>query len=96
MSICDNIPSPTVSVYSQVVDFSEHPMNSLIYQCDNIDIEYSLSGSVVTITVTFNDGTLNATNITGNLTVTAVARPPSTTYITNSWGTPVVAVSAAA
>ena len=66
------------------------------YTSDNIDIEYSLSGGVVTITVNFNDGTTNSTNITGNLTVTAVARPPSTTYISNSWGTPVVAVTAAA
>lgn len=41
MSICDNVPSPTVSIYSQVVDFSSHPMNSLIYQCNNIDLEFS-------------------------------------------------------
>jgi hypothetical protein len=50
MSICDNIPSPTVSVYSQVVDFSEHPMNSLIYQCDNIDIEFSYGTNQTNLT----------------------------------------------
>jgi hypothetical protein len=48
MSICDNVN--TVSVYSQVVDFSENPMNSLIYQCNNIDIEFSYGTNQTNLT----------------------------------------------
>lgn len=69
---------------------------SAIYTSDYIAIEYSLSGSTVTINVIFNDDSSNVVNVTGNLSVTAVARPPSTTYLSNSWGTPVVSVTAAA
>lgn len=72
--------------------------NSGVYTGDNIQVSYSASATVVTITVLFTDvssGTGDDT-VTGNLTVTAVARPSETTYITNSWGTPVVAVTAPA
>jgi hypothetical protein len=39
MSICDNVN--TVSVYSQVVDFSETPMNSILYRCNGDIIAWS-------------------------------------------------------
>lgn len=67
-----------------------------VYTSDHIYIEYSVSGAVVTISVVFTDDTSNATNITGNLSVTCSARPPSTAHISSTWGTPVVAVSAPA
>jgi hypothetical protein len=71
--------------------------NTGVYTSDYIEISYSYSGSVVTISVTFLDtSSFFANTVTGNLTVTAIARPPSTTYLTNSWGTPTVNVTAPA
>ena len=66
------------------------------YSSDNITVSYSATETVVTITVLFTDDSSDATNVTGNLSVTATARPSETTYIANTWGTPVVAVSAPA
>jgi hypothetical protein len=69
-----------------------------VYTNDNIQLLYSLSGSVVTITVRFTDteSGLGTDIVDGSLTVTAVDKPPSTTNIANSWGTPTVAVTAPA
>lgn len=72
--------------------------NTGVYTGDNIQLSYSTNSTVVTITVLFTDvssGTA-ADTVTGNLTVTAVVRPSETTYISNSWGTPSVSVSAPA
>lgn len=69
-----------------------------VYIGDNLAMNLSVSSNVVTISVIFTDissGT-DFDRATGNLTVTAVARPPSTTYINNSWGTPTVTVTAPA
>lgn len=69
-----------------------------VYTNDNIQLLYSASSTVVTIVVRFTDteSGLPSDFVDGNLTVTAVAKPPSTTNLTNSWGTPVVAVTAPA
>jgi hypothetical protein len=69
-----------------------------VYTNDNIELLYSVSGSVVTITVRFTDteSGLPSDLVDGTLTVTAIAKPPSTTHLTNSWGTPVVSVTAPA
>lgn len=66
-----------------------------VYSSDNIELSYSVSGAVLTITAAFNDGTAGG-SVTGNLAVTGIARPPATTYIANTWGTPVVSVTAPA
>jgi hypothetical protein len=69
-----------------------------VYTGDNLAMNLSVSSNIVTISVIFTDvssGTA-ADTVTGSLTVTATARPPSTTNITNSWGTPTVAVTAPA
>lgn len=69
-----------------------------VYTGDNLVMNLSVSSNIVTISVVFTDvasGTASDT-VTGSLTVTAIARPPSTTYIANSWGTPTVAVTAPA
>lgn len=71
--------------------------NSGVYTNDYIQILYSLSGAVVTISVVFLDtSSFFANTVTGNLTVNAIVRPPSTTYLTSSWGTPTVNVTAPA
>lgn len=76
--------------------------NSGVYTNDNIQILYSASGNVVTIVVRFTDTESGPTPpgdldlVDGNLTVTAVARQPSTTNLSNSWGTPTVSVTAPA
>jgi hypothetical protein len=75
--------------------------NTSVYTNDNIQLLYSATSNSVTITVRFTDtesGTEPQTPdlVDGSLTVTAVAKPPSTTNIANSWGTPTVSVSAPA
>ena len=69
--------------------------NAGVYTNDNIQLLYSASGASVTITVQFTDteSGLGTDLVDGNLTVTAVAKPPSTANIANSWGTPSVSVS---
>lgn len=69
-----------------------------VYTGDNLAMNLSVSSNIVTISVIFTDVTSGTAvdTVTGSLTVTAVARPPSTTYIVNSWGTPTVAVTAPA
>ena len=65
------------------------------YTSDYIQMSYSTTGTVVTISVAFTDSNTTAP-ITGNLTVTASVNQPETTNITNSWGTPTVSVTAPA
>ena len=77
-----------------VVLFKQYASGGL-YTSDYIQLSYSTTGSVLTITVDFNDAD-SVFPITGNLAVTAIARQPESTYLTNSWGTPIVAVSAPA
>jgi hypothetical protein len=70
---------------------------SYAYNADHIAVRYSVSGSVVTINVTFYDNTITyPVPITGSLSVTGIARPPSSANITNTWGTPTVSVTAPA
>ena len=66
-----------------------------VYTSDNIVIDYSATATVITITITFTDGLgagLGGT-VTGNLAVTGIIRPPSSTGITPTWGTPTVVVT---
>lgn len=65
------------------------------YTSDYIQLSYSTTATVLTITVEFTDSHTSSP-VTGSLSVTAIARPSETTNIVNSWGTPVVAVSAPA
>jgi hypothetical protein len=72
---------------------------SYAYNTDHIVISYSTNGPVLTITVQFIDGTAAygySGAVTGNLSVTGIARPPSTTNISNTWGTPIISVTAPA
>ena len=70
--------------------------NSSVYTSDRIELRYSTTGAVVTITMSFYDSTTSAFAVTGNLSVTGIVRPPSSTYISNNWGTPGITVSAPA
>lgn len=66
-----------------------------VYTADNIRYSYSYNGTgVVIIKLSFNDATSGGTAdiVNGTLTVNGVVRPPSTTNITNTWGTPTVGV----
>lgn len=76
--------------------FRQYISGAYVYTSDNIYLEFSTTGSVITISVTFVDDSSNVTNITGNLSVTGTVRPPSTVHLTNTWGTPVVTVTAPA
>ena len=64
------------------------------YGTDTISIYYSTSGATVTATVVFVDSGNDA--LDGDLTVTCTARPGESTYITNTWGTPTITVTAPA
>jgi hypothetical protein len=69
-----------------------------VYTNDNLQVLMGENGTgILTINSIFTD-TIPAENatITGNLTVTVTVRPPATTYVTNTWGTPVISVSAPA
>jgi len=70
------------------------------YTANYIQIDASVSGSVLSFAVTLEDaaadtiapdgsGSGDALDVVdGTLTMTTVIRPPSTTYISNTWGTP--------
>ena len=72
--------------------FKQYSTGSYAYTSDYIQLSYSATGTVLTITVQFTDTNSNSP-ITGNLSVTAIARQPESIHLTNSWGTPTVAVS---
>lgn len=65
------------------------------YTSDYIQISYSASATVLTIVIQCTDTNTNSP-ITGNLAITAIARQPESSYLTNTWGTPIVAVTAPA
>jgi hypothetical protein len=74
--------------------------NYSVYTGDYIQMTYSVNTvtpNIITVAVLFHDSaTFGNNTITGNLSVTAVARQPESTYITSTWGTPTVAVTAPA
>ena len=70
-----------------------------LYEANFVNINASISGSTLSFAVTLEDAaadevapaagtgdTLDIVN--GTLTMTTVIRPPSTTYLTSTWGTP--------
>lgn len=69
-----------------------------VYSSDYIVVSAQASGATVTFTVQFVDNTGGGTPdlIDSDITVTATARPPSTSVIANTWGTPTVTVTAPA
>jgi hypothetical protein len=95
--------SPDIYVRSGFYDLTSTPVtlyrqlgSSGVYTSDRIQLAYSATATVITVSIVFTDDATDAFNIDGNLTVTAIARPPESTYISNTWGTPVVAVTAPA
>jgi len=66
-----------------------------VYTNDNITVTALRTVNTVVLTVVFNDLTDGGSpdTVTGTLSVTALARQPSTSNITNSWGTPTVTVT---
>jgi hypothetical protein len=69
-------------------------------ETDNIVVKYSTTGAVVTVRVEFinssSGGYAYPETVTGNLSVVGIVRPPSSANIANTWGTPIVSVSAPA
>jgi hypothetical protein len=66
-----------------------------VYTSDIILILYSATATSVTATVTFTDsnGGYSGT-VDGDLSVYCVARPGATNFISNTWGTPAITVTA--
>jgi len=64
-----------------------------LYTSAYVNINASISGSTISYAITLRDDyTTDVYNLTdsvdGTLTNTMVVRPPSTTYLSNTWGTP--------
>jgi len=82
-----------VTIFQQYAD-------SAPYTANYIRIQASISGSVISFAVLLRDdaadtiapdgtGSGDAADVVdGTLTMTTVVRPPETTYLTNTWGTP--------
>ena len=60
-----------------------------LYTTNFIEVKASVSGAVITYAVTLddNDATIGTDQVDGTLTMTTTIRPPSTTYLSDSWGT---------
>jgi len=75
-----------------------------LYTSNYIAINFKYASNVVTATVTCQDNANTSGNpgatqdetVTADINCTMTCRQPSTTYISNSWGTPTVAVSSSA
>jgi hypothetical protein len=83
---------------SPTIVFRQSVAGGDVYTNDHLSVFMGEDGTgVLTIISTFTDTVpaINAT-IDGSLTVNVTVRPPATTYITNTWGTPVINVSAPA
>jgi hypothetical protein len=80
------------------VMFRQTVEGTSVYTEDNIRIDIGQTGAVLTIICRFTDTDPVGENavIDGSLAVNITLRPPSTTYIANTWGTPTVSVSAPA
>ena len=89
----DDYTGTATTIFQQSAD-------SAPYTANNIRIQASVSGSVLTFAVLLSDaaadtiapdgsGSGNSLDVVdGTLTMTTVVRPPETTYLTNTWGTP--------
>jgi hypothetical protein len=66
-----------------------------VYTNDNITVTALRTSNTVVLTVSLNDLADGGSSdtVSGTISVTATARQPSTTNITNSWGTPTVTVT---
>ena len=87
-----DLTSSAVNLFRQYADTSPYTGNY-------ITISASVSGAVVTITTVLTDDAADTTThpdgasstldrVGGTLSQAMVVRPPSTTYLTNTWGTP--------
>jgi hypothetical protein len=84
------------TAYGAVTNYTGTPTTVLkkftttyLYTSNFIEVKASVSGAVITYAVTLddNDSTPGTDQVDGTLTMTTTIRPPSTTYLTNSWGT---------
>jgi len=87
-----DLTSTPFEIYKQYADSSPYTSNYAT-------ITASISGAVITITTVLTDAATDTTTfpdgqsstldrVGGTLSQTMVVRPPSTTYLSNSWGTP--------
>lgn len=68
--------------------------STYLYTANNVVVSVSASGATVTVQAAFNDAqTRPPDSVDGTLTSTVTLVQPSTTYLTNTWGTPTIASS---
>jgi hypothetical protein len=94
-----NTFTPDVLIRSGFYDLTTTPQElfrqvagSGVYSNDTISITYSATTTSVTATVSFTD--TGGGTVDGDLSVFCFARPGESTYITNTWGTPTITVTA--
>ena len=59
-----------------------------LYTANYASVSCAWSGTVFTMSVVLTDADTDPQNVDGTLSLTTTIRPPSTTYLTNTWGTP--------
>lgn len=71
----------SVTIFKQLND-------SYLYTSNFIQVNASRSSNTISFAVTLsdNDSTIGTDQVDGTLTMTTVIRPPSTTYLSNTWG----------
>jgi hypothetical protein len=93
--------SATVNTGYGYYDFTTTPTqvfqqfsSAYLYTVNYVQILASLSGAVITLTVNFVDAENQPEeNVDGTLTSTVTLVQPSTSFISNTWGTPTIASS---
>jgi hypothetical protein len=85
----------TMATVKDTTDYKggQWPNPNINYTTDtNISVSCSVSGGTITFTVTL-DEVPNGATVDSGTTTTLTSRPPSTTYLSDSWGSPTLSSS---
>lgn len=59
-----------------------------LYTANYVDVSCAWSGTVFTMAIVLTDADTDPQNVDGTLSLSTTIRPPSTTYLSSTWGTP--------
>jgi len=59
-----------------------------LYTANYASVSCAWSGTVFTMAIVLTDADTDPQNVDGTLSLSTTIRPPSTTYLSNTWGTP--------
>lgn len=84
--VTEYTPTTTYEIFRQYSDAYIYVYTALNYK---IQASVNSGATVLSLVVTLDDAVTKAPDsVDGTLTMTTTVRPPSTTYLTNTWGTP--------